>query len=359
METIAWIGFSQGLFAAILMLTKKEQSVADKLLTAWLSLLAIEFMTCALDNRIFGVPMLSSSFLLFNPAFYLYVKSLVTSSFKLHRLQLLHLIPFIFFKVFAYVLKEPYVMTGFTEADSTLWFRILFSLASVVSWLAYNYATAVYILRHRRKLVDEFSNIENNKRLGWLLFIVVFYNLYCILLVGSALLSILMDISFPLSPVYNYSTLLLLVYIFSFYGLKQQIIYWEYPIIENQEEKYSKSQLSAAKKVQIKNLIMDYFDNEKPYLNPELSMKILSEKLNIPKYQLTEVLNMEIGKNFFLFVNEYRTEAVKRLLLEANNPYSIEAIGYECGFNSKSSFFTVFKKLTGQTPMQFKNMTEE
>lgn len=63
---------------------------------------------------------------------------------------------------------------------------------------------------------------------------------------------------------------------------------------------------------------------------------------------------MEIGKNFFQFVNSYRIEAVKKILLEPKLKYSIEAIGYECGFNSKSSFYTVFKNLTGETPVAFR-----
>ncbi len=80
----------------------------------------------------------------------------------------------------------------------------------------------------------------------------------------------------------------------------------------------------------------------------------MSEKLNIPKHHLTEVLNNTLGKNFFQFVNEYRVAAVKKQLDKPNNLYSIEAIGYECGFNSKSTFFSVFKTLTGQTPKNYR-----
>jgi DHA3 family macrolide efflux protein-like MFS transporter len=61
------------------MFAKKESSVSDKILSAWLTLLAIEFMTCGLDYIIFNEPLLSSSFLLFNPALFLYVKSLTVS----------------------------------------------------------------------------------------------------------------------------------------------------------------------------------------------------------------------------------------------------------------------------------------
>ena len=83
-------------------------------------------------------------------------------------------------------------------------------------------------------------------------------------------------------------------------------------------------------------------------------MTLLSETLKIPKHHLTEVLNNKMGKNFFQFVNEYRVDAVKKLLSNPKNRYSIEAIGYECGFNSKSTFFSVFKNMTQQTPMEYK-----
>jgi len=83
-------------------------------------------------------------------------------------------------------------------------------------------------------------------------------------------------------------------------------------------------------------------------------MDLLSKALKIPKYQLTEVLNTTIGKNFFQFVNAYRVEEVKKMLVDPKNLYSIEAIGYECGFSSKSSFYKEFKRITGMTPAEYK-----
>ena len=355
MEIIAWVGFFQGLFAAILVAAKRERRVSDRLLSAWLSLLSLEFLIFVVDYNTFGYPLLSSSFLLFNPAFYLYVNSLVNVSFKLKWQQLLHLLPFLFLEVFAYILRIPYDLKNFFMVDSTFWFRALFSISSVISWIAYNYATIFAMLKHRSTIVNEFSNIDGYKRIGWLFYVVISYNLYCLLLVITSALSIFIVISIPLTPMFNYSALLFTVYIFGFYGLRQTVIY-KTPVVQPvQEDRYSKSQLTAEKKLRIKNRILKYFNEEKPYLNPELSMDILSGSLNIPKHQLTEVLNTEIGKNFFQFVNEYRVEAVKEQLLNPKNIYSIEAIGYDCGFSSKSSFFTVFKRITGKTPQEFRD----
>jgi AraC-like DNA-binding protein len=353
METIAWIGFSQGLFAAIIMLAKRGVSISDKILTAWLALLAIEFLTCAIDYRYYGVPLLTSSFLLLNPAFYLYSTSLAGGPFKLKLIQLMHLFPFLFFEISAYVLKESYSIRDFFTPNANLWFRYSFSIASVVSWVAYNWATINVILKHRKRLVNEFSTIESNKRISWLLFIVIFYNLYCMVLIAVTVSSIVFRINFSVSPVYNYSALLLMVYIFGFYGLRQGTIFMDTVPDEDVKDKYIHSILSEERKNAIRNLLLEYFNKKRPYLNPELNMNMLSDELKVPKYQLTEVLNILIKKNFFQFVNEYRVEAVKKMLLK-NTGYSIEAIGYECGFNSKSTFFTVFKNIAGLTPLQYR-----
>ncbi|HSH51331.1 MAG TPA: helix-turn-helix domain-containing protein, partial [Bacteroidales bacterium] len=93
---------------------------------------------------------------------------------------------------------------------------------------------------------------------------------------------------------------------------------------------------------------------QQPYLDPEFNMSILSKITGFPKYQITEVLSTEIQQNFFQFVNTYRIKAVKKHLLDKKNLYSIEAIGYECGFNSKSTFYTIFKKYTGKTPSEYR-----
>lgn len=353
METIAWVGFSQSLFASILMLAKRKVSIPDKILTAWLFLLAFEFLTCALDYVNFKVPLLSSSFLLFNPAFYLYTRSLIEPTFKLNQRQILHLLPFIFFELVAYSIKEPFSLSNFFDANQNLWYRMAFSVASVLSWILYNWVTLNVIMKHRKRLMNEYSTIESSKRLSWLFFIVIFYNLFCLASIAVAVGVIVVHLEFPLSPVYNYSALLLMSYILGFYGLRQGTIFMDTEIVETVKGKYVNSTLSEKRKKEIETLILEHFNKNKPYLNPELDMSMISGVLKIPKYQLTEVLNICINKNFFSFVNEYRVNAVREMLIK-NKDFSIEDIGYECGFNSKSSFFTVFKKITGMTPMQFR-----
>lgn len=359
METIAWIGFTLSFFAAILMIAKRQPHVSDRILAAWLSLLAFEFMTCGIDYQVIGAPILSSSFLLINPAFYLYVKSLVRPTFSLKWTQLIHLSPYIIFETIAYIVYKPFSLEAFFSSKFTHWYGYLFSAATILSWFYYNSLSSLLLVRFRNSLVNEFSSIESSRKLNWVFFIVVFYNVYCLLVVVTALLVLFFHINFLLPHILNYSALLALVFILGFYGVRQDQIYKQAIAEDIPEEKYKHSLLSAERKDAIKKELLRYFETEKPYLNPELNLGSLALSIRVPQYQLTEVLNMELGRNFFRFVNEYRVEAVKKMLADPSTAYSIEAIGYDCGFSSKSAFFSVFKKFTGVTPHQYKNSLAE
>lgn len=354
MNTIAWIGFCQGLFAALLMFTKKNRSLPDKILSGWLSLLAIEFLTCGIDHEVFGQPLLSSSFLLFNPAMFLYVSSLTRPDFKICWFQLLHLVPFVFFEIFAYSISEPFSMENFFVRDNNFLFRISFAVANFISWLIYNPLSLVYVHKHRMHLRNEKSNIGKNESLGWVLSVAVFYFVYCAIAFIISVVVYIGDVQPLLPHIYNYAALLFVVFVLSFYGLRQQDLPKE-SLASEIVPGYKNSLLSDENKEKIKNKILKYFEKPDVYLNPELNMDLLAKLLKVPKYQLTEVLNTVIGKNFFQFVNSYRVEAVKKMLADPKNNYSIEAIGYECGFSSKSSFYKEFKRITGMTPIVFKN----
>jgi len=355
MSTIAWIGFSQSLFAAILMFAKKENTLSDKILSGWLSLLAIEFMICALDYEFYGQPLLSASFLLFNPCLFLYISSLTRLQFTLRWIQLLHLLPFVFFEIYIYVIKESFSLDTFFYHDNEFIFRIIFSISLIISWCVYIPLSLILVNRHRIYLKNEWSNIEENDSLGWLLAFTVFYVVFCIFAILITIIAYFNHLN-PLTPhIYNYSTLLMLVYIISFYGLRQKATSKSTFSVQEILIPYKNSTLTDETKQKIQQSIIDYFENEKGYLNPDLNMNVLSEQLKIPKYQLTEVLNTGIGMNFFQIVNHYRVEAIKKMLSNPRNKFSIEAIGYECGFTSKSSFYTVFKNMTGETPVSFRN----
>lgn len=93
------------------------------------------------------------------------------------------------------------------------------------------------------------------------------------------------------------------------------------------------------------------------FKDPNLSLKDMAKKLGIQPNRLSQILNMNMNKSFPNILGEYRIEEAKKMILEKPN-YAIESIGYECGFNSKSSFYNVFKKHTGMTPSMFKKTTQ-
>ncbi|RAJ24646.1 helix-turn-helix domain-containing protein [Pedobacter cryoconitis] len=88
------------------------------------------------------------------------------------------------------------------------------------------------------------------------------------------------------------------------------------------------------------------------YKNPDLKLSDLSKGINISSHQLSQLLNDNLGKNFTTFVNEFRIkEACK--IISTDDRLTLESIGYEVGFNSKSTFFAAFKKQTNTTPLNY------
>jgi AraC-like DNA-binding protein len=88
------------------------------------------------------------------------------------------------------------------------------------------------------------------------------------------------------------------------------------------------------------------------YKNPNLTLQDLSQEINISSHQLSQFLNNNLGKNFTSYVNEFRiNEACK--IITSSDKLTLESIGYDVGFNSKSTFFVAFKKHTGTTPLNY------
>jgi len=95
---------------------------------------------------------------------------------------------------------------------------------------------------------------------------------------------------------------------------------------------------------------------ERVFKNPNLKLHDLAQEINASPHQLSQLLNDSLGKSFTLYVNEYRIDEACRILSTAEN-LTIEAIGEEVGFNSKSTFFSAFKKLKGMTPAMYQQGT--
>lgn len=120
-------------------------------------------------------------------------------------------------------------------------------------------------------------------------------------------------------------------------------------------KKYEQSTLTAQKAKQHLQRLLRYTEEEKPYLEFELTLGDIARQLSIPQKELSQVINERLNKNFCTFINEYRIREAQRLLLEnTGKKLSILDIAFESGFNCKTSFNTVFKKHLQMTPTHFR-----
>jgi AraC-like DNA-binding protein len=126
------------------------------------------------------------------------------------------------------------------------------------------------------------------------------------------------------------------------------------------KEKYLRNKLDDDVKEEYKIKLINYIEKEKPYLQPKLSIDDLSNALEIPKHFISQTINDSLEHTFYSLINSYRLEEVKRRILDENqDKYTLLAIAFESGFNSKSGFNTNFKLETGMTPLEFKNLSNK
>lgn len=123
-----------------------------------------------------------------------------------------------------------------------------------------------------------------------------------------------------------------------------------------EKPKYATSKLTGTDIQKYARELTHYMKTHKPYLTASLTIDDLSEKLSVPSWQLSQVINEYFHQNYFNFVNRYRIEEAKQLLTEySNGRRTVLEVLYEVGFNTKSAFNIAFKKHTGMTPTEFKN----
>jgi len=106
---------------------------------------------------------------------------------------------------------------------------------------------------------------------------------------------------------------------------------------------------------EIGQTIQQYLESQKPYLNSEYNLELMAKDLNVTRQNLSQTINDELGKNFYQLINEFRVTAFKKYLNDPKmNHITFLGLAYEAGFNSKSSFYRVFKEITGETPTEFR-----
>lgn len=341
---------------------KKGNLTANKLLAVFLISKAICYLgdytfinfEYFLNNAPFLFSFSGGLDLLLGPPLYLYSKSLAYKDFKLKKCHFLHIIPFILYMIyyaviFLFFIKQnyrAYILDDFALSGSAI---IINSLV-YFHFIIYSILCLLVLRKYNKKLKAEFSSLEK-KKLNWLSFLVFGF----ILIWFSGYynyLAFILKLQFEIPWI----ILILLVFLFAnaiiFMSLKQPELFSG--IIQQEAvPKYAKTALPEERKDEFLEKILTYMKNEKPYLNPNLTITEVSECISIPAYYLSQVINSSLNQNFYDFVNSYRIEESKNYF-QNNSKNTILEVLYEVGFNSKSSFNKAFKKYTGMTPSEFK-----
>jgi len=158
-----------------------------------------------------------------------------------------------------------------------------------------------------------------------------------------------------------YITVSLFVVFIGFFGLRQGNIFVDLPdnyliegLIEEIHPRYSRSGLKEEQAAEIEQKLSELMMQRKLFLDENISLPSLAGMMNVHPNYLSQVINERFQKNFYEFINSHRIEEFKSIVsVEKNRNKTIFALALECGFNSKASFNSSFKKITGITPSQF------
>ncbi len=385
MEILLYIGIVQSLFASLLVVTKKGRQVSDIVLAVWLFLIALQMVPILLSLKVenFTFPellLLKLIPLTFGPFVYVYAKMLVLEKPVLRIRYFLHFLPFVLvsmlFLIFApreIILEE--IKTSFLGAESSL-FHNIYSILIIGSIIIYVIKVLYLIEIHKKKVHDHFSYDSHKTNLRWLRTMALIFAIAYLLAIVSRLFNFVLDIHNPIfrPDIFPIIGLTLFAYALSFFGFNQEAIFVSQSFIRLQRRKdrlaatdideetkpharYERSGLKDNEAIIYIDKLLKYMEVEKPYLNGSFTIEIMARELDIPKHYITQILNERLNKNFYTFVNEYRVSEVKlRLADKENEKLTLLALAYDSGFNSKSSFNTIFKKLTGHTPSEYKNL---
>lgn len=266
------------------------------------------------------------------PFLYFYLKSVLKGEEKVSkevRLVLLILFGGILSigMLFPYETKPEYWNPEITQGIYAIW--VLFVLASA------------YELR---RLIQNFFSQDNPLELAgkWLL-IVFFTNLLICLVFNSILY-----LGFP---TYIFGPI---TFSFVFYILLGFLLFFpkSQEIVKGERKSYQKKRIASNQLDQIEDGLMQLMEEEKLYVQEDLKLEQLAQRLSLSPHTLSQFLNEHMKKSFSDYVNEHRVEAACKLLQEEHK-YTVEGIGNMVGFRSRSSFYAAFKKLKGSTPSQF------
>lgn len=296
---------------------------------------------------------------LLGPLLYFYTRSVVYKYFRLKASQLYHLLPFVLvtaiFQVYYHsqsVEEKLFIQRAISERQLPAGFYI-------TVFFVYGHVFTYFLLAlreiriYQRGIRELFSSTEKVS-LKWLRFII--YTMMGILLIS--LVNVMAPyIGLEIWFLPTFAILVGLFFLFVnavvFKGLQQPEIFAG--LEQKSTVRYTSSTLTSQEKEDIKNRLVDRMENGKVYLEPDLNLEELSAKVEIQPKKISQVLNESFGQNYYDFINSYRIDEAKRILSDSPDPkLTVLEVLYKVGFNSKSSFNTVFREKTGTTPSSFR-----
>lgn len=284
--------------------------------------------------------------------YYGFINSALFSDFQLRKQPYLLILPVFAFLLFLLTLLFPTAENLIAAFHTIAKSKALFSIRTLF-WIYILISSYFSIRRYNRQVNDTFSNLSEHQH-QWLMRIWWANVFYCTFLLSWNVVFSFID----LPPGYPDTNLLagLVVLIYLLYTLVTTLIYSTHT--QTIEKPVKKSGQTSSNHAELENLyqrIRKLMMEKKSYEQPDLKLDTLASNLEIPPRLLSNAINTCGNKNFYEFVNDFRIEAAKTVLAShQDSGLTIQEVMYDVGYNSKSSFNTAFKRITGLTPLQYR-----
>ncbi|MBP7902296.1 MAG: AraC family transcriptional regulator [Spirochaetes bacterium] len=298
---------------------------------------------------------------LYGPLIFIYVSRLTDSESKFSNRILLHFIPFILYisidiNTFFPLFIDQHYLIGDLDDRGICTYRITTNIIKIFITIFYLICCYYRIRNYRIRIKEYYSNIQKIS-LNWLYFFII--TAFFLGFVGFAAVIVYL---FSPNHVIHYTQIFFLmlaftIYVAGYFALTQSemfaIIHGSKNITE-QNIKYAKSSISKETMGIYISKITACFEEEKIYLDPEITISSLSEKTEIPGHKISQAINETFKMNFYSLVNKYRIEHAVKILSNETDQISIISVCFQSGFNSKSVFNKIFKLYMGKTPSLFR-----
>lgn len=296
------------------------------------------------------------TFLLIAPLLWFYVIELSGGRISFKAKTLAHFIPFfviVFCSLTFRSLLYDTAIIRVLDQRPRLPFTI-FWMIMAVQFSAYQILIHRKWREHQQLITQEVSNVED-VNITWVRFFTAVFLIVNLSFLVSLFAVIHLDV---MDLVWKSVGVILSLSIFAlgYKGILQKEILFPDSLAKPQlAEQLAPTEPATRPDYDLIEKLQQYMKNEKPFLDPDLSLTTLAKVMGINRNQLSQLINTSIGENFYDFINKYRVEEVKRLMVDPKKQnYNLLGMALEAGFKSKSTFNLVFKRFTGLTPTEYK-----